>query len=680
MLTSLYRRSLLYIEVPIRPVDRFAIPPLEGFVSNRTSEQGDSSVDPLEALLYSLFVANSERLTIAQLAGILNVDIGSLTTAMSVACRLGFATRASHEELRSVMAPLPPLPPPGSAPGTPHRGLRGSGGSLLVDQEEYEMDDLGDSGSVRATPGAISSSATITYAPQPLASRQPAGGLLDSGTSSGRLFPSSASTAGGGGSSSVAQSVAIVLDAEATSFLMMGALSPGLKRHSVTLFEGGRVAGEAVIKELIAELWVSYEAGQGFEGDMRALTDYAAAMATLLEMVRAASGQMEVELLRKESLEGLAPAAACKVLAHAYCAVVPITPLPHPPLPLAPASSSPLFLGASNEAAAPWLQLALYASARAGPVSLVLLCGQRLWRLPAQLERCTHALVWPWDVDQLGSGGNSGGGGGQDASQRVQLVESAFLLGALNDLLTRTAVMVQPLSVAGVPDAASIAEVLQVVDVPLPLPPPLPTAAAAAAAVGEEASRGSSGGSVELEGVEHPSLAPCAVTLPASTCQALRDLGLSRCLGFLRLYRIAGGGQQGTDVDGSAELPGFAATAADDGSGKEAAWQPLYVQLGVPLYCLPLCKAVCGAALRHDAGFLTTPGRASALAGLEQLHSHLDGLVAEYGLCARWLNDAGSGRQLGHVVEFPAHNLLFDGLSVHKVGLTDCLQGVGFTR
>lgn len=33
--------------------------------------------------------------------------------------------------------------------------------------------------------------------------------------------------------------IAVVLDAEATSYLMMGSLSPGMKRHSVTLFEGG---------------------------------------------------------------------------------------------------------------------------------------------------------------------------------------------------------------------------------------------------------------------------------------------------------------------------------------------------------------------------------------------------------------------------------------------------------
>ena len=32
--------------------------------------------------------------------------------------------------------------------------------------------------------------------------------------------------------------IALVVDTEVTSYLMMGALSPGLKRHSVSLFEG----------------------------------------------------------------------------------------------------------------------------------------------------------------------------------------------------------------------------------------------------------------------------------------------------------------------------------------------------------------------------------------------------------------------------------------------------------
>lgn len=42
----------------------------------------------------------------------------------------------------------------------------------------------------------------------------------------------------GSGEGDEGQGIALVVDAEVTSYLMMGALSPGLKRHSVTLFEG----------------------------------------------------------------------------------------------------------------------------------------------------------------------------------------------------------------------------------------------------------------------------------------------------------------------------------------------------------------------------------------------------------------------------------------------------------
>ena len=48
-----------------------------------------------------------------------------------------------------------------------------------------------------------------------------------------------------------------------------------------------------------------------FQGDMRKLTHYAGALASTLDVVREAGHP--VELLRKESLAGLKPAAACKV-------------------------------------------------------------------------------------------------------------------------------------------------------------------------------------------------------------------------------------------------------------------------------------------------------------------------------------------------------------------------------
>lgn len=44
---------------------------------------------------------------------------------------------------------------------------------------------------------------------------------------------------------------------------------------AVTLFEGGRVYGADVISELIFELHASVAMAEGFEGEMKALVDYA---------------------------------------------------------------------------------------------------------------------------------------------------------------------------------------------------------------------------------------------------------------------------------------------------------------------------------------------------------------------------------------------------------------------
>ena len=63
--------------------------------------------------------------------------------------------------------------------------------------------------------------------------------------------------------------------------------------------------------------------------------------------------------------------------------------------------AGPTNYGPTAEAATPWVQLALYTSMRAGPLSVVLVCGQRLWRLPPQLRDASHALLWPWNMDSV---------------------------------------------------------------------------------------------------------------------------------------------------------------------------------------------------------------------------------------------------------------------------------------
>ena len=51
--------------------------------------------------------------------------------------------------------------------------------------------------------------------------------------------------------------MAVVVDAEVTGLLMMGALSPGLKRHSVSLFEGAPLQGPVLLLDDVAHSRVS---------------------------------------------------------------------------------------------------------------------------------------------------------------------------------------------------------------------------------------------------------------------------------------------------------------------------------------------------------------------------------------------------------------------------------------
>ena len=69
---------------------------LQGFVSNKDSEKGEDKGDPLEAVLYGVFVATSARASVGQLATILSVEPARLQAAVSVACRLGFAKRLAQ--------------------------------------------------------------------------------------------------------------------------------------------------------------------------------------------------------------------------------------------------------------------------------------------------------------------------------------------------------------------------------------------------------------------------------------------------------------------------------------------------------------------------------------------------------------------------------------------------------
>ncbi|BES93001.1 Family with sequence similarity 91, member A1 [Nesidiocoris tenuis] len=88
---SLYKKGLVYLNVPIESTDFIVVPPLEGFVMNRVL--GDN----FETLLYKIFVSIDEHTSVGELAGVLQTDLKSVKQAVSLYCRLGFARKKVPE-------------------------------------------------------------------------------------------------------------------------------------------------------------------------------------------------------------------------------------------------------------------------------------------------------------------------------------------------------------------------------------------------------------------------------------------------------------------------------------------------------------------------------------------------------------------------------------------------------
>ncbi|GBG60524.1 hypothetical protein CBR_g5699 [Chara braunii] len=233
----LYRRGLVYYDVPVYSADRFQVSTLEGFVSNRDQ----SYEDPTEELLYQVFVASSEHATVAELAGTLQADLLQLEAAVSLACRLGYA--------RKIFDPSNFLTKDGGVPGSPN-----------------SADSVGEDGGqgMMGYPGSLHDEMMDGLSPEHMA----------------HMFGSYGDLAGLGRNLT---RFALMVDANLTSYLMMGSLSPGLKRHAVTLFEAGKL-NDASVTEIIDEL--QGIEGQKLEGELQRFADHAVSLRHVLQCLQ----------------------------------------------------------------------------------------------------------------------------------------------------------------------------------------------------------------------------------------------------------------------------------------------------------------------------------------------------------------------------------------------------------
>ncbi|CAH1443303.1 unnamed protein product [Lactuca virosa] len=558
IIKGLYRRGLVYLDVCVYAEDRFQVCKLEGFVSNR--EQ--SYEDPIEELLYAVFVVSSESSTVAELATTLQVELSQLQAAASFACRLAWAVK--------IIDPGSILQDPNS-PGS-------SRNVVLGDEDDCS----------RASVGSVNTSVD------------------------GSVFQPDGSDAHG--PTSGYARVAFVVDAEITSYLMMGSVSPGLKSHAVTLYEAGKL-GHASIEDLCKDL--SSLEGAKFEGVLQEFANHAFSLRSVLECLT--SGGMppskgkasmdsstnedsasvsghagvpddsdstvtatedtndsdstvtaiddtcegegsksdhnfegsdagkaitkkirryHVDIMRCESLATLAPATLDRLFRRDYEIVVSMLPLP--PSSVLPGPKGPVHFGPpSYSSLTPWMNLVLYSAVRGGPLSVVLMKGQFLRLLPAPLSGCEKALVWSWNETSVSDKFDGG------------LVKGNILLHCLNSLLKHTAVLVQPLSRYDLDESGKITTM----DVPLPL----------------KNSDGSSPDIGKELGLDTDESSKLNFLLSDLASQIeLWSVGYIR---LLKLFKSD---------------PNYS-FAPDD----KYEWVPLSVEFGIPLFCPDLCKNIC---------------------------------------------------------------------------------------
>ncbi|KAL3312806.1 hypothetical protein Ciccas_008597 [Cichlidogyrus casuarinus] len=87
ILQDLHKRDLVFFTVPVEDDDRFDVPTLDNFVMNRVSG------DQLETTMYKVFVSVDRTSSVKELADDLCITSHLVRQALSLFCRLGFATK-----------------------------------------------------------------------------------------------------------------------------------------------------------------------------------------------------------------------------------------------------------------------------------------------------------------------------------------------------------------------------------------------------------------------------------------------------------------------------------------------------------------------------------------------------------------------------------------------------------